>query len=223
MKISYKFISLVAIGNFNPAILSDDFLKSVCKLDLGKPIEESPRTMPVFKHLKFQDLQFIVDLNRLEIKDTKIEESLETEALRIFEVYYENLPHTPLTAVGVNINCDLLSEDNTEFQSLEVKISDPKSYLDFFKSNQVFVNERALFMKNDKTWIGSNYRIENVNDLTRLVDTSRKNEFFNINYNWEAANLAESALIKDKLLGKLLTGYQEFCDEFLRFVKYLKG
>ena len=69
MKISYNFISLIAIGNFNPAILSADFLKRVCKLDLGEPTEESPRNMPVFKHLKYQDLQFIVDLNRLEIKD----------------------------------------------------------------------------------------------------------------------------------------------------------
>ena len=72
-----------------------------------------------------------------------------------------------------------------------------------------------------KLWIGSNYRIENVDDLTLTINSSRKNESFSINYNWEAGNLDESAPKKDKLLEKLLGGYKEFGNEFLRFIKYL--
>ncbi|MCD6264464.1 MAG: hypothetical protein J7K02_00625 [Deltaproteobacteria bacterium] len=223
MKISYNYISSVAIGNFNPSILSVEFLKRVCKLDLGEPINESPRTIPVIKHLKFQELEFTVELNRLEIKDTIIGETLETEVLNIFEIYYQKLPYTPLMAVGININCDLIPKDNIEFQTVEKKISNPNSYLDFFESDQVLVNEKALFMKNDKTWIGSNYRLETGNDLTRQVDSSKKNEFFNINYNWEAGNLAENTLKRDALLGKLFGKYKDFSTEFLRFIKYLQG
>jgi len=54
MKIAYNFVSLVTLGNFNPAIVTPDFLNKDCELNLGEPTDQSPPFVPVHKHLQFQ-------------------------------------------------------------------------------------------------------------------------------------------------------------------------
>lgn len=219
MKIDYNFITLVALGSFNPAIVSPNFLNKVCKLNLGKPVDQSPPDIPVIRHLKFQNLKFTLEMNRLQIMETGIENIAETRVLSIFNVYYEKLPYTPLKAVGVNINCDLLTENEIKTETLTKKVSNPTTYLDFFGTNKINVIENSLQTKTDKTWRSSNYNIENIHGLTRYINVTQKKDFLNLNYNYEAG-----AVDKHKSnLSLLLDGYKQFCDEFLSFVEYLEG
>ena len=218
MKVDYNFITLVALGSFNPAIVSPNFLNTVCELNLGEPIDQSLPEIPVIRHLQFQNLKFIVEMNRLQIMETGIENITKTRVLSIFNVYYEKLPYTPLKAVGVNINCDLLAEMETKIETLTKKVSNPSTYLDFFDTNKINVIESSLQTKTDKTWMSSNYNIENVHGLTRSINVTQKKDFLNLNYNYEAG-----AVDKHKSnLSLLLDGYKQFCDEFLNFVKYLE-
>ena len=218
MKIDYNFITLVALGSFNPAIVSPNFLNTVCELNLGKPDDQSPPDIPVIRHLQFQNLKFTVEMNRLQIMETGIENIAETRVLSIFNIYYEKLPYTPLKAVGVNINCDLLAEMETKTDALTKKVSNPTTYLDFFDTNKINVIESSLQTKTDKTWMSSNYNIENVHGLTRSINVTQKKDFLNLNYNYEAG-----AVDKHKSnLSLLLDGYEQFCDEFLNFVKHLE-
>ena len=218
MNISYNFISLVAIGNFNPAIVSSDFLNKVCELNLGEPTDTSPSAIPVHRYLQFQNLRFILDMDRLQIIETGIADISETKILGIFDAYYKKLPYTPLKAVGVNINCDLLAEMETKTEALTKKVSNPTTYLDFFDTNKINVIESSLQTKTDKTWMSSNYNIENVHGLTRSINVTQKKDFLNLNYNYEAG-----AVDKHKSnLSLLLDGYEPFCREFLNFVKYLE-
>ena len=219
MKIEYNFITLVALGGFNPAIVSPDFLNTVCELNLGKPDDQSPPDIPVIKHLKFQNLKFTVEMNRLQIMETEIEDIAKTRCLSIFNVYYEKLPYTPLKAVGVNINYNLLAEMETKTEALKKKVSNPSTYLDFFKTNKINVIESSLQTKSDKTWMSSNYNIENVQGLTRSINVTQKKDSLTLNYNYEAGELD-----KDKSnLSLLLDGYEKFCEEFLDFMNYLEG
>jgi hypothetical protein len=142
MKIDYNFITLVALGSFNPAIVSPNFLNTVCELNLGEPVDQSPPD--------------------------------------ILNVYYEKLPYTPLKAVGVNINCDLLAEMETKTEALTKKVSNPTTYLDFFDTNKINVIENSLQTKTDKTWMSSNYNIENVHGLTRSINVTQKKDFLNL-------------------------------------------
>ncbi len=219
MNISYNFISLVAIGNFNPAIVSSDFLNKVCELNLGEPTDQSPSAIPVHRYLQFQNLRFILDMDRLQIIETGIADISETKILGIFDAYYKKLPYTPLKAVGVNINCNLLAEIGAKTDFLLKKISDPCAYLDFFDINEINVTVSSSQTKTDKTWISSNYRIENVHGLTRLINVMQKKDSFNLNYNYEAGKLDQHK----SDLRLLLNGYKKFCDEFLSFAKYLEG
>ncbi|MEA1899978.1 MAG: hypothetical protein U9N47_04305 [Thermodesulfobacteriota bacterium] len=219
MKVDYNFITLVALGSFNPAIVSPDFLNTVCELNLGKPDDQSPPDIPVIRHLEFQNLEFTVEMNRLQIMEKGIENITETRVLSIFNVYHEKLPYTPLKAVGVNINCDLFAEMGTETDALAKKISDANTYLEFFGSNKINVTESSLQTKTDKTWMSSNYHIENVRGLTRSINVTQKKDFLNLNYNYEAG-----VVDKHKSnLSLLLDGYEQFCHEFLNFVKDLEG
>ena len=219
MKIDYNFITLVALGSFNPAIVSPNFLNTVCELNLGEPVDQSPPDIPVIRHLQFQNLKVTVEMNRLQIMETVIENITKTRVLSIFNIYYEKLPYTPLKAVGVNINCDLLAEMETKTETLTKKVSNPTTYLDFFDTNEINVIENSLQTKTDKTWMSSNYNIENIHDLTRSINVTQKKDFLNLNYNYEAG-----AVDKHKSnLSLLLDGYEQFCDEFLNFVKYLEG
>ena len=219
MKIDYNFISLVALGSFNPAIVSPNFLNTECELNLGEPVDQSPPDIPVIRHLQFQNLKFTVEMNRLQIMETGIANIAETRVLSIFNVYYAKLPYTPLKAVGVNINCDLLAEIETKIETLTKKVSNPSTYLDFFATNKINVTESSLKTKTAKIWMSSNYNIENVHGLTRSINVTQKKDFLNLNYNYEAG-----AVDKHKSnLSLLLDGYEQFCDEFLDFVKYLEG
>ena len=219
MKIVYNFVSLVALGNFNPAIATPEFLNKDCGLNLGEPTDQSPAAIPVHRRLQFQSLKFLVDMDRLEIMETGIKNISETKMVGYFDSYYRKLPYTPLRAVGLNINCDLTAETGITSKVLLEKISSPQTYLDFLDVKDVDATERSLQTKTDKTWISSNYRIENVRGLTRLINISKRKASFNLNYNYEAGNLD-----KDKSgLQLLLDGYEDFCDEFLNFVKFLES
>lgn len=219
MKLAYNFVSLVALGNFNPAIVTPDFLNKDCELNLGEPTDQSPPFVPVHKHLQFQNLRFTVDMDRLEILETGIENIYETKTLQIFYVYYKKLPYTPLRAVGVNINCDLLAEKGTTTDVLLGKVSSPQTYLNFLGIKEINVTETSLQTKTEKAWTSSNYRIENVRGLTRLISSSIKKDFLNLNYNYEAGNLGQNK----SGLDLLVDGYEQFCKEFSNFMKFLEA
>lgn len=223
MKIKYNYISLVALGNFNPAIVSPDFIKVDCGLDFGEPIEQSPPFVPVVKKLQFDKMLIIVDLERLELRETKIPDDLKTEVLNVFQSFYQVLPYTPLMAVGLNINCMLIFENDVERQSVEKKIASPESYIRFFGVKQVHVNEESLFAKEEKTWIASSFVIEDFNTLMRRIDHRREKDFFILNYNFEAGNFRESKMARDIRLRGLFEGYEKFREEFLKFIKYLEA
>ena len=222
MNIKYNYINLVALGNFNPAIISPNFIKDNCGLNLGELTEQSPPFVPVLKKLQFENVLITVDLERLELKETKVSDDLETEVLEIFNSFYQVLPYTPLTAVGVNINCRLLFVDNEESGAIEKKVASPESYIHFFGVKQVHVNETAILTETEKTWIGSSFVIDAVNRLTRRIDLRREKDSLILNYNHEAGNLRESKMNRDIRLKNLFEGYGKFRNEFLDFIKYLE-
>lgn len=220
MRISHNFVSLVAIGNFNPAIITPDFLNRICKLDLGEPKEISPLDVPVLRHLKFNHLELIVELTRLTIKESGIQDISDSKIISIFQAYYKKLPYTPLTAVGINISCELAPNEDDGKISLVKRLQEPNTYLSFFHSDEIEITERAVYGKSrDKKWTGSDVTIPNVDKLTRRISVlETKTSLFQLNYNCEAGNLTHALSKLDELLNR----YGKFCDEFLEFVKYLE-
>lgn len=218
MRVVYNFISVVALGNFNPAIVSPRFLNDVCKLNLGEPDDQSPPEIPVHRSLRFQNLKFSADMDRLQIIESEIKDIFRTRSLNIFNSYYENLPHTPLRAVGVNINCDLVPESSNQIDLMTEKICDALTYLNYFDCATVDITESFVQSRTDKTRMGSSYSIKNVGGLNRRIDVHKKKDSITVNYNYEAGNLDKT----ERNLDVLLDRYEQFCNEFLFFFSHLE-
>lgn len=221
MDVEYNYINLVAIGNFNPAIINQNFLEKDCGFNFGELTDQSPPMIPVIKDLSFENMSININLERLELKEKNVEENLETKVIETFKSIYSVLPFTPINAIGVNINCKL-KFDSEEAQSLKETISSPESYREFLKVEQLQVSESYGYMKENKTWLSSNIVIDEVNELTRRIDTYLDKDFINLNYNNEANNLKENKINREYKLNKLFKEYEKFRKEFLDFIEYLR-
>jgi len=105
---SLKDANVTVIGNFNPAILRPDFLVRECKLvDMGHPTEQSPPEIPTLSLIKYRDIWWTVELNRMIVRDV----GLSGRAPYLVSKYLEALPHTPLFAAGINMFADLVISD----------------------------------------------------------------------------------------------------------------
>ena len=211
----------MALGNFNPAILTPAFLKDVCGLDLGEVVDQSPSMVPVHRLLVFKGIQITLNMSRLEIMETGIKNGniYETRVLRVFNAYYKSLPHTPLTAVGINIRCTLIPAKEADLGTLAGKVKAPQTYLTFFDVAQIDVTERSTRSHTEANWISSNYRVDDVDHLTRLINVEKDRGALRLNYNCEAGNLTKDM----SRLRLLISGYDKFCEEFSRFVRYLEA
>ena len=151
------------------------------------------------------------------IKDVGVKDLYGTQIIEIFKKYYETLPYTPLKAVGMNINCELVFEKDDETKDIEARISQPNIYLDFFDIDTIDVVENSVCGRDAKIWKSSDYRVENIGGLTRVINVVLKKKSCSLNYNIEAGNLAKSR----EGLVSLFDNYIEIFDEFHKLVNVL--
>ncbi len=214
MKISYNFISLVAIGNFNPAIVSPHFLNNVCQLNLGEHKDLVPANVPVLRGLQFGSLSLIIELERLQFKESEIRDVHQTRVINIFYEFFNKLPFTPLKTVGVNINLNIETE-----LYIEQKIKKYDDIIAFFKSDRLETEERHSRSVGEALWLNTRFRIPNVESSTRLIDVARVAEDnFVLNYNYQVENLAQEPSRIDLISSK----YDSFCKEFIEFTHLLE-
>lgn len=219
MNFSVNYISLVALANFNPAIITPDFLINECRLEFGKPISISPIPIPVHRHIKFKEIEIDVNFDRLLIKEPGIKDIQKTSVLNTFDSIYSILPYTPVQAVGVNINFELVLEEKGIFEKIETFLGNPENIRKFYEVDFIAVNEKFNLIKRTKEWFGSVYRIDNVKGLIRHISIDKKKISYIINHNYEANNLSEDST-KLKLL---LESYDQFCSEYFKFVKIVEA
>jgi hypothetical protein len=126
-KLTKSFLSLVAVGSQNPQILNIDFLKQNKILPLDDPtfnefIKDKPPTefvsLPGFSKMVLNNIEFHIDVKRFQIRDNAVSDWLSTRILPIAVKYFEILPHTPLSAIGLNFNFTMDFESESEEQKL---------------------------------------------------------------------------------------------------------
>ena len=181
----------------------------------------SPQEIPVLKSLKFQNVQLTVDLTRLNIQEFDLKSISDSQITKIFEAYYRKLPYTPLSAVGVNINCEIVSDTDAEAVSLRENLREANTYLTFWGTKEIKVIEESAYREaQEGTWLGSNFILQDVNNLARRISVRQtETGSFKLNYNYEAGNLNYDRSKLDLLLNE----YDKFCTEFSDFVKHLEA
>jgi hypothetical protein len=121
--INKNFITVVVLGAHNPQILTVDFLCQKGVLDpnaSGFEILKREKkfvdflSTPPFVRLDLGTIEFIIQQERFQIKESSISEWSESKAVRIARKYFEVLPHTPIRVIGINLNIKVLFDDQYE-------------------------------------------------------------------------------------------------------------
>ena len=132
-KISKNFVSIVAMGSLNPQILNVDFLKDNKIVPIDKPPfdilfqQDKPFTRfistPVLSNLVLENIEFIIEQGRFQIRDVAVSEWAKTKVMDITKRYFNVLRYTPLKVIGINFNATI------SFSGLEEVVNFQKLFL----------------------------------------------------------------------------------------------
>ena len=189
MKIKNNFVSVVTIGNFNPAILTQGFLEKDCDFRFeGNPtrVEKTP----VVSRIKYSRLDFVVDLERLQIVEYGVANPEDSDVANYVRVYLTKLPYTPVFVCGVNINVDISGLDEkslvkllTEGKNDLFQILETRDYqMETTSHHQASRKER--YSKWD-----INYAIKQKEILGRITISTKEDAIWRVNYNYEVRGL----------------------------------
>ena len=144
-----NYINLVVLGNFNPSILTHNFLVTECGFALGnKPIKENP-PMPVVASLEYDGISFFADLGRLQITEKNCNDPKQSKLPMYLTAYLEKLSYTPITKCGANFsyNIDIQA---TKLNQIEQKLlSNRQSFRETLSASEIQID--VIISVNDKT------------------------------------------------------------------------
>lgn len=123
MQYENKLTAVVVLGKMNPAILSHDFLKQngILPAELH---DQTPKPMitPVLSLVEYDNrLTIIVEQERF-VAQSQAEEA-STFVPGLVTAYFEALPFTPLSGVGVNFQGKVLFADAAELGRLKGRLA----------------------------------------------------------------------------------------------------
>lgn len=97
-----NFFSIIAVGAFNPLILSKDFIEKECGYVFAADPEVN--ATPVFTTIKGVGIELTIELERFQIMTKSFEIDTMQSLLDLMLRYLEILAYTPLRAIGINFN-----------------------------------------------------------------------------------------------------------------------
>ncbi|MHB8280583.1 MAG: hypothetical protein ACYDIA_23500 [Candidatus Humimicrobiaceae bacterium] len=187
MFINNNFISLIFLGNFNPSILSLEFLrdKNILNIDDKLLREEAA---PIFKALEFKDIKIIIDLERLQITEENIHDFKNNRIIDIANSYISVLEYTPVTVAGINFNTNCKIENVNKI----LELNEDRVVLKYLKAiSQRIDVSKELNLENEK-YLNLNFQYKISEDKLMQINLSNTNNgTFVLNYNFEIRNLKE--------------------------------
>ena len=178
----------VCIGKFNPGILNLNFLKEnniyIPKEEVSKPV-----ITPFMVNLKYDDLEFFIEIERFQITKINIEEEFKDDAIKIMYNYLRILEFTPISLIGINFISDV-SINNLE--KLIENLENDKNITDTLKTKEFLFVPRIR--KHEKGYEYLNWNIEvkqtDVKDLVkRIIISKQDKDKFRISSNFEIKNI----------------------------------
>ncbi|MFH1856505.1 MAG: hypothetical protein ABH836_04665 [Candidatus Omnitrophota bacterium] len=214
MEIDNKFVSIVVIGNFNPAILDAKFLKDVCMIPIGDVKKES--VTPVQSRVDCENISFVANLDLFKIVHNDIVNFAKSKIPSYLDMYLNKLQHTPINACGINFNIDISETNRKKIE--EHFVNDRSSLLGIVKAKSVIIGNMTAYDNKGGSEViqySIGYEIEEQTVLNRIMIEKKNELIFNMNYNYEIRNLRQN---RERI--KMLTEkYEERFEEYQIFVK----
>ncbi|MFC1675875.1 hypothetical protein ACFL3G_02290 [Planctomycetota bacterium] len=183
-----NYINLVVLGNFNPSILTHDFLVTECEFDLeSEPVSSSP-PVPVISSLDYSNVSFLADLGRLQITENNCKNPKQSKLPMYLKRYLAKLHYTPITKCGANFNY------NVEVQKIKIGeieqklLKDRQFFCKALKADEIGL-EIALDISSDsetvKNWTLRTMTQSGESSTTMNVSTAGEPNTVKINFNYE--------------------------------------
>ena len=214
---SKNFISLVALGGQNPQILNLDFLKINDIIPVSEPPfdqllkEERPVkkfvSVPGFTNLVIGNLEFIVDEQRFQIRDSAVSEWMETKIIDIAKKYFEVLPYTPLKLVGVNLNSTITFHSSEEaINCQQLCLPQDSGLARIISQDNVSASSILRYpYRDDGGRVTLTIEQPNKENNKRLVNFNYEFDFTDwVNFRSELGKISEIAEYSESILGQLL-------------------
>lgn len=210
-KLAPNFFSVVCVGNFNPGILSIDFIRDKCNyLFEGNPKEEPT---PVISKISDDKITILVEFQRLQIvrQDHDVDKALTT--IRLARDYLRVLEFTPIFKLGINFNYSVLSYEqeriNLDFYNHMRDVGLALSEEAVLASTMAYSHEPAIRL------CGLELRIRVMDKFNCRISLDDQQTHLTLNANFEVESLAQN---REKI-DDLITFFDEIVaqrDEILR-------
>jgi len=199
MEIKNNFANVICLGHFNPSILTPNFIREVCKLELdGTP---QGQTTPVVSNLQWGNILFLVEMERILVQETNIANFKDTKVIQYFERYLGILSHTPVFVCGLNLNVSLHDFD---IGIIDNNLLNKDRMLRILKTDVVTIEKKEIIKKDSLEWQVYNF-VYPSEDKTQFRLNLRKNQgIITFNFNYEISDL-NSDINRIKKLNEKLT------------------
>lgn len=218
MRVKNNFVSSVTIGSFNPSILTSDFLIQECGLKFEDRAIREERT-PVVSRVEYPGILFLADLDRLQIKETRIDDPRNSEIVEFLRIYLEKLPYTPLSKCGVNINVNI---SGAMEKKVIVLLTERKGGLFKRLETQDFTIEAiSRHQPEEEKYLQWNitYVIQKEDTLGRVSIIAKGNSVYEVNYNYEVGKLQKNHI----RLEMITKGYPKIVKRYEQIIREIFG
>lgn len=188
MEIKNNFMSIVTLGNFNPAILDKDFLEenNIIKFD------EDPKITltPIVCTIDYKNLKIIVDLERFQVVENKIQDFESNFILDFVYNYLDVLKYTPINIMGLNFNFIINVGDLNKIYNSEIC----KKINESFKAKSCIFGVTKLIEDGKETIKRINFGFDllDFKTLNILIENIEENSSI-VNFNFEIKNITKDS------------------------------
>lgn len=186
MKLTNNFISIIALGNFNPSILTPEFLKKNCGFESG--LSPQGQTTPVVSAIDFGATSFLMELEKFQIMEKNPRAIDFTKIISVMASYLDVLSFTPVHVMGLNINVDIVADDKSVYD----KLNDPKFILEVSQTNSIIYLNKMRLAKDEN--LPLRWEFEKEGEHVVKVNVDAKIDSFRLNYNAEKRSITEDRM-----------------------------
>lgn len=187
-----KYINLVVLGSFNPAILTHEFLVRECGFDLRHEPNLKGPTIPVVASLEYDNITFFADLGRMQITERDCEKPKSSKIPDYTQTYLEKLPYTPISKCGANFSYTL-NIDKSRLSQINDWLSSKRGEFCKVLQSDCIGLEISFELENDKQvvkgWTLRNQQTDhNTTTILKVIYPETDNQV-KVDFNFEVNDL----------------------------------
>ena len=199
MELLNNFISIVTIGNFNPAILTPSFLIRYC--DFSKELElKKGQTTPVVSKLDYENILFNMDLGRFQVLEKGIQDTKNVKILKYLLKYFEILKYTPIYIMGINFNSTILNIDTNVLFVLD----DGEKLKEFFNVENIIYTNTVKIGKSSIARISWELTFMSVDGYKEHISIKYEGNDLLINQNFEIGDINTESVKVNRIINEYL-------------------